>query len=453
MAYRIEKDALGKKEVPKEALYGIHTQRAKENFQISGKTLPLEIFYAIAEIKIAAANANYGLKLLNNKKRNTIIKAAKEILKGKHDKEFVIDAFQAGAGTSTHMNINEVIANRALQLLKRKKGNYKVIHPNDDVNKGQSSNDVFPSAIKMVVVKKIKDLIIALRELKISLSRKAKEFKSVKKSGRTHLQDAVPITLGQEFHAYATTIEKNILRINNNIKYLLELNIGKNAIGTGINTNPKFSKLIIKHLIKLNKIPWKESKDPIYTTQNITDFLQFSETIKSLAVDLNKIANDLRLLSSGPNTGLREIKLPAVEPGSSIMPGKVNPSIAEMLNMVCFQVIGNNEAISEATAAGQLELNVMTPLIAKNLIENIEILTKAIKTFNERCVKGIKADKEVCQYYFEHSVGLATLLNPYIGYDKAAEIVNKSLRTGKTIAQLVLEKKLLTKEQLDKLLR
>lgn len=452
MAFRIEKDALGKKKVPKQVLYGIHTQRAKENFQISGKTLPLDIFYAIAEIKIAAANANHQLKLLNNKKKTAIVKAANEILKSKHDKEFVIDAFQAGAGTPTHMNVNEVIANRAIQILRGQKGNYKIIHPNDDVNMGQSTNNVFPTAIKIVVAKKTQNLIPILTELKISFKRKSKEFKFIKKSGRTHLQDAVPITLGKEFNAYATTIEKNITRINQNIKYLLELNIGKNAIGTGVNTSPRFSKLVIQNLIKSEKIAWKQAKDSIYATQNITDFLQFSQALKALAVDLNKIANDLRLLSSGPRTGLTEIKLPAVEPGSSIMPGKINPSIAEMLNMVCFQVIGNTETISEAVQAGQLELNVMTPVIAKNLIESLDILTTSIKTFDNLCVKGIKANKEVCKYYFEHSTGLATLLNPIIGYDKAAEIVNESLKTGKTITELVLEKKLMNKKDLDKLL-
>mgnify|MGYP001592949511 CR=1 FL=1 len=452
MKYRIEKDSLGKKKIPFNAFYGINTQRSKENFQISNRILPLELFYAIAEIKIATAQANVILGSLNRKQGSVIIKAAMEILGGKHDDQFVIDAFQAGAGTSTHMNVNEVIANRAIEILGGNKGDYHLIHPNDHVNLGQSTNDIFPGAIKIVTVKKIIKLIPMLKNLENSLLKKSKQFKNILKSGRTHLQDAVPITLGQEFHAYVSSIKNNIATIKSTLNYLKKLDLGKNAIGTGINTYPGYAKIILRKLKKVNKIDWEEARDPIYSTQNVTMFLEVSGALKLLAVDLTKMANDLRLLSSGPNTGLREIKLPAIEAGSSMMPGKINPSIAEMLNMVCFQVIGNDETISLCAQAGQLELNVMTPLIAKNLIESLTLLTNGIKTFDEKCVKGIRANKEICQYYFEHSSGLATLLNPYIGYDKAAEIVKESLRTGETISQIALKRNLISKKDLERIL-
>lgn len=453
MGFRVEKDVLGKKKVPKGVFYGIHTQRAKENFKISGNTLPLDLFYAIAEIKIAAAFANKELKLLESKKCNAIVKAAREVFKGKYDKDFVIDSFQAGSGTPTHMNVNEVIANRANLILGGRKGNYNLVHPNDHVNMGQSTNNVFPSAIKIVSIRKLENLIIVLGDLQKSLFRLGKNFKSIKKSGRTHLQGAVPITLGEEFKAYAVSIKKNIPWIKNSIEELKVLNVGKNAIGTGVNTPKNFTRLILKYLRKSNKINWKVSKYPIYSTQNVTVFLETSQVLKLLAINLIKISNDLILLTSGPRTGLSEIELPAVEPGSSIMPGKINPSMAEMLNMVCFQVIGNNEAISLASQAGQLELNVMTPLIAKNLFESIEILTNGVNAFTKKCVKGIVAKEKVCEYYYEHSAGLATLLNPYIGYDKAAKVMKDSLRTGKSIREIVLERKLLTKKDVNKIFK
>ncbi len=452
MTFRVERDYLGEKKVPLAAYYGIHTQRAKESFNIIGHPLPLQIIYALAEVKIAAAHANIELNLLEQKKGNAIIKAAKEILIGNYDKEFVVDAFQAGAGTPTHMNVNEVIANIAIELLGESKGNYSIVHPNDDVNMGQSSNNVFPTAIKIATYKQLELLLHSLISLRNNLMKKSEEFKSILKSSRTHLQDAVPITLGQEFHAYATSIKENILRIKALYRNLKILNIGKNAVGTGINTYPDFTKKILKHLQKINNIQWEEAKDTIYFTQNITLFLETSSTLRMLAVDLLKQANDLMLLSSGPNTGLREINLPPVEPGSSIMPGKVNPSIVEMLSMVCFQVIGNDHAISLCTQRGHLDMNVMTPLIAKNLIESTSILIKSIETFTDKCVKKITANDNICKYYFEHSAGLATLLNPYIGYDKASEVVQESLKTGESIFEVISKKKLLKKEELDRIL-
>jgi aspartate ammonia-lyase len=446
MAFHVEKDALGEKKVPNKVLYGIHTLRAKENFQISGKTLPLEIFYAIAELKIACAFANKDLKLLGSRKTIAIVRAAKEILQGKQDKEFVIDAYQAGAGTPTHMNVNEVIANRANKLLKKKE-----VHANDDVNMGQSTNNIFPSAMKIVALRKLERLIIVLEDLKKALFKLGNNFKSIKKSGRTHLQDAVPITLGQEFHAYGSSIEKNIEWIKRALPDLKYLNIGKNAIGTGINTKKNFTRAILKHLKKINKVDWKVCKDPIYSTQNVTVFLEISDVLKLVAIDLDKIGNDLRLLTSGPNTGLKEINLPEVEAGSSIMPGKVNPSIIEMLHMVCYEVMGNDESISQGSRSGQLELNVMTPLIAKNLIESIDLLINGVDTFTKKCVNGITANKKICQRYYEHSAGLAALLNPYIGYDKAAEIMKESLRTRKSVRRIVFDRKLMSKKEVDKI--
>ncbi len=451
MRVRTERDSMGEKRVPAAALYGVHTQRAVENFQISGIPMSLEICYAIAEIKIAATQTNKNLRLLSSQKAEVIIKAAQEILQGKHDQWFVLDAFQAGAGTATHMNINEVIANRALELLHAEKGNYKIIHPNDDVNKGQSTNDVFPSAIKIVCFRKIHELIPILQELQKELLKKSKEFGAILKIGRTHLQDAVPLTLGQEFHAYATTIGKDIERLHQPIGSLLELNLGGNAIGTGINNPPQFAPQLINNLRKQTDIAWKESQDKIYATQNVSIFLEVSETLRLLAVDLTKLANDFRLLSSGPHAGFAEISLPAVEPGSSIMPGKINPSIAEMLNMVCFQVIGNDQAVLMGEQAGQLELNVMMPLMAKNLVDSFSLLINGVRIFTKRCVKGIKANKKHCQYYVTHSAELATLLNPYLGYEKAAEIVNESLKTGETVYEVVKRKRLLEPSILDKI--
>ncbi|MFQ5620845.1 MAG: aspartate ammonia-lyase [Candidatus Nanoarchaeia archaeon] len=452
MRTRTEKDPLGKKKVPSEALYGVHTQRARENFRISGNTLPKEIFHAIALLKIAAAQANSSLKFLENKKANLIIRAAKEIKKGNHDKHLVIDAFQAGMGTPTHMNVNEVIANRALELAGKRRGQYSYIHPYDDVNMGQSTNNIVPSAIKIVAYDKTIDLLQALDNLQKALRDKSKQFKNITKSGRTHLQDAVPITLGQEFHAYATSTADNMKRLLQALPSLKELNAGRNAIGTGVNTHPKFTKKICNNLSKLTHTKWTPSRDPIQATQSATVFFALSSNLRLLANDLTKLANDLRLMSSGPRTGINELYLPAVEPGSSIMPGKINPSMAEMLNMVCFQVMGNDEAISLAAQAGQLELNVMMPLIGKNLLESIDLLTNAISAFTKRCVKGIKVNKKACKYYLEHSTGLATLLNPYVGYDAAAELVKEMLRTGKSLTNLIREKKLLSEKDLKNLL-
>ena len=452
MKTRIEHDPLGKKAVPAGAYFGIHTQRAVENFQISGATVERELIKSIAIIKLAACRANSSLGLLVKKKARVIERAAREVIAGKWNEQFVVDVFQAGAGTPTHMNVNEVIANRAIELLGGKKGDYRVVHPNDDVNMGQSTNDVFPSAMRITLLFLLNDLRTALKKLEGSLQKKSKEFDMVVKSGRTHLQDAVPIRLGQEIGAWATTIKKQQQLLFEAEKRLRRLNLGGTAVGTGINTHPRYGRLVIKEVRKITKLQLENAPDLIEATQSMGDFVFLSGILREIGVELTRIANDVRLLSSGPRTGLNELILPAVEPGSSIMPGKVNPSMAEMLNMVCFQVMGQDQVIELAGQAGQLELNVMMPLISHNLIQSLKILSNAIAAFEERCVRGIKVNKEACRYYFEYGLGLATLLNPVIGYEKAAEVAQEALREKKTVQQVIVEKGIMSKAKLKKIL-
>ena len=453
MDFRIEKDLLGKKRVPKDAYYGIHTVRSIENFKISRLRAQPELIRAIVFIKKACAKANLKLRLLDYKKAKAIINACDDIINGKIDfGEFPLDIFQSGSGTSLNMNVNEVIANRAIEILGGKRGDKTCIHPNDDVNKGQSTNNVIPSSIKIASYMLLIELIKSVNNLKEALRRKEKEFKDVIKSARTHLQDAVPITLGQEFGAYATAISKDIVRLRMTKESLISLGIGGNAVGTGLNTYSDFRRLIIKYLNSIVKLDFKVSKDGIETTQFLTDLAYLSSNLKLLAIDLNKICNDLRLLSSGPKTGLNEIILPAVEPGSSIMPGKINPSICEAVNMVCYQVMGNDLTITCASGAGQLDLNTHIPVIGYNLIESLQILNKGISRLTERCIKGIKANKKQCRYYAEHSLGLITALSPVVGYDKAADIVKEVLKTKKTIREVIIEKGYLTEEEVRKYL-
>jgi len=350
------------------------------------------------------------------------------------------------------MNVNEVIANRASEHLGKEKGDRTLVHPNDDVNKGQSTNNIIPSSIRVASTILLEDLITNLTLLRDSFLKKSETFSSVLKSGRTHLQDAVPITLGQEFHAYATAINKNILRLDDSKKFLKILGVGGNAVGTGINTHKNFRDKIIKHLNKETKIDFKVTNDGIESTQFLTDIAALSSILKLIAIDLNKIANDLRLLSSGPKTGFNEINLPAVEPGSSIMPGKINPSICEMINMVSYQVMGNDNTITMCCTAGNLEINTKMPMIGHNILESIEILSSATKTFSKKCVEGITANREQCLWYVENSAALATALNPHLGYDKVSFLVKDSLKQNKSVKELVLEKKLMTKKELDKIL-
>jgi len=446
MTSRLEKDSMGELKVPKDSYYGIHTQRSINNFKISNLKFQSELIYSIAKLKIACAKANSELNLLEKKKSSAIQKACKEIIEGKLKDQFPLDIFQSGSGTSTHMNVNEVIANRANELLGKK------VHPNDDVNKGQSTNNVIPSAIRITTLILLTSLLENVRRLQKDLYNKGKEFYSILKSGRTHLQDAVPITLGQEFNAYSTAISKHILRLEETEKFLKVLGIGGNAVGTGLNTSPKFRELIIKHLNKETKMDFSATKDGIESTQFLTDIVALSSVLKNLAVDINKIANDLRLLSSGPKTGFNEINLPPVEPGSSIMPGKINPSICEAVNMACIKVIGNDSTLTLACTAGNLDLNTHIPLIGYTIVESMEIMSNSSRMFADKCIEGITANKRQCKYYVENSMALATALNPYLGYDKVASLVKESLKTGKTVKELVLKKKLMKKDKLEKIL-
>ncbi len=449
--FRVERDALGEVKIPAEAYYGIQTVRAYENFQISGIGIHREMNKAIVEIKMAGALVNMSLGVLDKKIGKSIVEACKEILSGKYDDQFILDVYQAGAGTPWHMNVNEVIANVALEKLGRKKGEYNLIDPHDHINKGQSTNDVIPTSIRMATNVYATDLIREVRLLEKSLERKAKEFKDVKKSGRTHLQDAVPITLGQEFDAWREAIKDRHDILVYALKVIRKLHIGGTAIGTGFNAHPKFGSEVVKNLRKITKVNYVPAANKIEKTQFMSDFLDLSSVLRSLAVDLGKIANDIRLLSSGPTTGLNEIKLPAVEPGSSIMPGKFNPSMAEMLNMVSYQVIGNDEVVKECASAGQLELNVMTPVLAHNLLNSLILLKNGIKEFRERCIDGIIPNKKRLDDYFEKSLGVGAALNLAIGYDKAAEVVKIATTEGKTIKDVLLERNIMNRKEIDRL--
>jgi aspartate ammonia-lyase len=452
MEYRKEHDSLGEKDVPKEAYYGIQTLRAVENFPISGIRPYPSFIEACAFLKIAAAWTNRELGILDKKIADAIIGAGREVVEGKLRDQFVVDAFQAGAGTSHHMNVNEVLANRAIEILGGKKGDYTIVHPNDHVNMSQSTNDVFPTAMKIAVWISAEGLIPVLKELEENLMKKGKEFDPVVKSGRTHLQDAVPIRLGQEFRAYSLIIRKATAAVEEALESLKELGIGGSAVGTGLNTHPVYSKKVVEKLRELTAFDFLVPKDMREEMESMAPFVKFSGALKLLAIELTKIANDLRLMSSGPKTGLAEINLPPVQPGSSIMPGKVNPVMAEALNMVCFQVIGNDLTVTMAAQAGQLELNVMMPLIIYNILFSMDILQNVLKVFIEKCLSGITANDERCRDYVEKSMGLATALNAHIGYEKAAEIAKEANRTGKTIRELLLEKKIFTREQIEKIL-
>lgn len=451
MSYRVEKDSLGEKQVDEKAYYGIQTLRAVENFPISGIKQHQELVWGVAVIKKAAALAHTELKLLTPEVGETIVKAATEVLEGKFDAHFVVDPYQAGAGTSHHMNVNEVIANRANEMLGGKKGEYKPVQPNDHVNMAQSTNDVIPTAIRLATLKSLEELIPVLKGLQFALEKKSKEFGKILKSGRTHLQDAVPLTLGQEFSGFAVVVQERIREIQERSLVLTRLGIGGTAAGTGMNAHPQYAVKVVEHLKELTGLDVKNSPNLFEAMQSMGCFTELSSALRNLACDMTKIANDFRLLSSGPNTGLDEVRLPAVQPGSSIMPGKVNPVMAEMLNMVMYQVIGNDQTILLGAQAGQLELNVMMPLIGYNLIQNIKLLKNSLSVFTTKCIDGLEAQPEKCNAFFENTLGLATALNPQIGYLAAAEIVKESMKTGKSIKQLVIDKKLLTDKEFDAL--
>ncbi|WP_155322106.1 aspartate ammonia-lyase [Desulfosarcina ovata] len=449
---RTEKDSMGEKAVPDDAWYGIHTCRSLENFDAAGEVLPLAIVSAIVRLKAACAAANEQLGLLDPDCASAIRKACRAILAGGYDDQFPIDIFQAGSGTSTQMNVNEVIANLAAVELGGQRGDRRRVHPNDHVNKGQSTNNIFPSAIRLAAVELNRHLAKAVAGLVASLEEKADAFAQVPKSGRTHLQDAVPITLGQEFAAYARSLEKARARLAAAADTLLEIGVGGNAVGTGINTPPAFRSLIVAALNQSTGFSFRVAENGVEITQFMTDMGQMSASLRLLAMDLLKMTNDLRLLASGPYTGIAEIRLPPVEPGSSIMPGKVNPSICEAANMACIQVAGYDAAVAMACGLGQLELNTHMPLIGANLIKAFEVLTRTVTMLDMRCIRGIEADAAVCQRNFESSAGLATILNPALGYDRVAALVKEGLASGKNLKTLVLEKQLMNKAALDELL-
>ncbi|MGA2460555.1 MAG: aspartate ammonia-lyase [Candidatus Bathyarchaeia archaeon] len=450
--FRAEKDSLGIMRVPEDSYYGPETARAVENFPISG-ILPLPDFIrATVLVKKAAAKANASLGLLDKRVGDAIMSAADEILQGKLMDQFVVDVYQAGAGTSHNMNANEVIANRAAEILGGRKGDYKLVSPHDHVNMAQSTNDTYPTFIRVSCALLCKPLIEVLKGLCKAFEDKAKEFDHIVKSGRTHLQDAAPIRLGQEFAAYANIVADDTTTVQNALDKILELNIGGTAVGTGLNADPRYVALAVKYLSEFTGFEFRVARNFASLMQSMADFVELSGALRTVSVDLTKISNDVRLMSSGPITGIGEIILPAVQPGSSIMPGKVNPSIAEMLNMVCFEVIGNDLTVSMAAQAGQFELDVMMPVIAYDLTQSLMILTNGIKTFTERLVKGIKANEERCTYLLEKSAGIALALNPFIGYEKAAEVAKEALARNVPLRQVVLEKGLLTEKQLKEIL-
>ena len=447
---RTERDSLGALEIPADAYYGVQTARAVANFPISGERLHVEMVRAVTRIKIAAARANMDVGALDKKKGEAIVKAAEEVLAGKHDRDFVVDAYQAGAGTSFHMNVNEVIANRACELLGGSRGDTSLVSPNDHVNMAQSTNDVIPTAIRLAAYELSGPVHEEMGALARSLGGRATAFAHVLKSGRTHLQDAVPVTLGQEFSGYQVCVEGWAECLARSREGLLAVGLGGNAAGTGINAHPEYRARAVRHLAASTGAPFRPAKNLFEAMQSMAPFVRVSSDLRGFALDLTRIANDLRLLASGPTTGLFEILLPAVQPGSSIMPGKVNPVMLEMTNMVCYQVIGYDTTIAYASQAGQLELNVMMPVIAHDLTRALAILAPTLRVLRERCIDGITANEEVCRRYFDRSTALATALNPYIGYLAAAEVAKEAAKTGKTVVQLVREKKLLTEEQIAK---
>ncbi len=453
MSYRIEKDSLGEIKVPQDAYWGAQTQRAIENFPISGLRFPRPFIRALGLVKLCAAKVNAQLKLLNERHAQAIEQAAREVADGKLDEHFPLDIFQTGSGTSTNMNANEVISNRACELLGVKRGDKTAVHPNDHVNLGQSSNDIIPACVHISAALAVHEqLLPALEHLQKALAAKAQEFSGIVKTGRTHLMDAMPITLGQEFSGYAAQIALARERIESVLPRLYELALGGTAVGTGINTHPQFGKRIAQALTQETKISFTETRNHFAAQATMETAVELSGALKSLAVALYKIANDLRWMNSGPQTGLAEIRLPALQPGSSIMPGKVNPVIPEAVMMVAMQVMGNDLVVTQAAASGNFELNVALPVIAHDLLQSVTILANASRVFADKCIGGIIANREQMERLAAQNAILATALNPHIGYDKAAEVVKRAMAQGKTIREVVLEMKLLPPQKLDEIL-
>jgi len=450
-ATRQEKDSIGIKEIPAHVYYGVQTARAVENYPISGMRAHPTLIKAIGMVKKAAAEANKELGLIDAKRADAIIQAADEVIAGKWNPEFVVDVFQAGAGVSFHMNTNEVIANRATEIQGGKLGEYTV-HPNDHVNYGQSTNDVFPTGMRLGALLALEGLYPVLDELATSFEKKGKEFWDVMKSGRTHMQDAVPIRLGQEFAAYALTIRKAKDSLKRNSETLRELGLGGSAVGTGINTHPDYREKAVANLAKISGQKLTPATDMRWAMQSNSAMAEVSAALRNLALEVVRISNDIRLMSSGPNTGFAEINLPSLQPGSSIMPGKINPVMPELAAMVSFQVVGNDTAVAMAVQAGQLELNVMMPTMSYSVMQSISILTSMLHQFDKFCVSGITANQKRNEYYAQSTVSLATALNPYIGYAKAAEIVKESVATGRSIIDIARDKKLLSEKEIAEIL-
>ncbi|WHY02897.1 aspartate ammonia-lyase [Neobacillus sp. DY30] len=446
---RIEKDFLGQKEIPFDAYYGIQTIRAVENFPITGYRIHESLIRALAMVKKAAAIANMNTTRLYKDLANVIVQAADEIIAGKWDDQFIVDPIQGGAGTSMNMNMNEVIANRGLELLGQEKGNYFHLSPNTHVNMSQSTNDVFPTAIHISTLTLLENLLVTMDDMQKVFKQKAVQFEKVIKMGRTHLQDAVPIRLGQEFEAYSRVLARDINRIKHTREHLLEVNMGATAVGTGLNADPKYIKDVVKQLAEISGFPLVNAEHLVDATQNTDAYTEVSAALKVCMMNMSKIANDLRLMASGPRAGLGEIRLPARQPGSSIMPGKVNPVMPELINQIAFQVIGNDHTICLASEAGQLELNVMEPVLVFNLLQSISIMNNGFRVFTDHCLAGIEANEERLKEYVDKSVGIITAVNPHLGYEVAARIAREAVLTGKSVRELCLQHDVLTEEELD----
>ena len=452
---RREHDLLGERDVPASAYYGVHTLRAVENFPITGTTIAIypELLHALAAIKRAAAEANHALGLLDKTRMDAIVTACEEIRGGALADQFVVDVIQGGAGTSTNMNANEVIANRALEILGHQRGEYEFLHPNEHVNMSQSTNDVYPTALKLATHIGIVSLIDAMAVLRHAFEAKAEEFKDVLKMGRTQLQDAVPMTLGQEFSTYAVMLDEDEQRLREAVLLIHEINMGATAIGTGINAHPDYAALVCRHLSEITGIKLLTAPNLIEATQDCGAFVQLSGVLKRVAVKLSKTCNDLRLLSSGPRAGLGEINLPPMQAGSSIMPGKVNPVIPEVVNQIAYEVIGNDITVTFAAEAGQLQLNAFEPIIAHSLFKSVAHLRQGCLTLEAKCVRGITANKEFLRASVERSIGIVTALNPYIGYANATSVAQEAHASGRGVYEVVLERGLLSKEVLDSVLQ
>ena len=452
MDYRLERDIIGEKRVPKDAYNGIHSLRAYENFRITGLKINGELIKAVCEVKKAAAISNKEAGVLDGHIANAIIQACDEIIGGRLHDQFMIDPIQGGAGTSINMNANEVIANRAIEILGGEKGDYSIVHPIDHVNKSQSTNDVIPSAGKIATIRLLGRAIGTLKRLNTALMDKAIEFDEVIKMGRTQMQDAIPIRLGQEFKAYSYAIERDIERLTRVKDRLKNLNLGGTAIGTSLNANKYYIKTVVVNLSRITGLDLKQADDLIDATQNLDVFVEVSSALKACAVNLSKISNDLRLMSSGPRTGFGEINLPPKQSGSSIMPGKVNPVIPEVMNQIAFNIMGNDLTITMAAEAGQLELNAFSPIIFYKLFESIESLSNGVETFVENCIKGITANKARCKELVNNSIGIITSICPYVGYKNASVIANKALKTGGTVKEIILKEKIMDESKLEEIL-